>query len=91
MGSRTLCFPKIGRNYKKKLNIKHLKPDQKNKKNLAMLRKIHGTNFFHRKFLGHISIKCQNGPVLPLPQVFYFNGQALLRKRCYSRKLSKND
>jgi hypothetical protein len=42
-----------------------------------MLRKIHGTNFFHRKFLGHISIKCQNGPVLPPALVFYFDGQAL--------------
>jgi hypothetical protein len=42
-----------------------------------MLRKIHGTNFFHRKFLGRISIECQNGLVLPPSQVFYFNGQAL--------------
>jgi hypothetical protein len=42
-----------------------------------MLRKIHGTNFIHRKFMGRISIKCQNGPVLPPAQVFYFNGQAL--------------
>jgi hypothetical protein len=36
-----------------------------------MLRKIYGTNFFHT------NIKCQNGPVLPPAQVFYFNGQAL--------------
>jgi hypothetical protein len=43
-----------------------------------MLRKIYGTNFFHIKLLGHNSIKCQSGPVLPPPQVFYFNGQALL-------------
>jgi hypothetical protein len=42
-----------------------------------MLRKIHGTNFFHIKFLGHLNIKCQNGPVLPPAQVFYFNGQPL--------------
>jgi hypothetical protein len=42
-----------------------------------MLRKIYGTNFFHIKFLGRISIKYQNGPVLPPAQVFYFNGQAL--------------
>jgi hypothetical protein len=42
-----------------------------------MLRKIHGTNFFHIKFLGRTNIKCQNGPVLPPAQVFYFNGQAL--------------
>jgi hypothetical protein len=41
-----------------------------------MLRKIHETNYFHRKFMGRISIKCQNGPVLPPTQVFYFNGQA---------------
>jgi hypothetical protein len=43
-----------------------------------MLRKIHGTNFFHIKLLGRTNIKCQNGPVLPAAQVFYFNGQALL-------------
>jgi hypothetical protein len=43
-----------------------------------MLRKIHGTNFFHIKFLGRTNIKCQNGPVLPPAQVFYFNGQALI-------------
>jgi hypothetical protein len=42
-----------------------------------MLRKIHGTNFFHIKLLGHTNIKCQNEPVLPPAQVFYFNGQAL--------------
>jgi hypothetical protein len=40
-----------------------------------MLRKIHGTNFFLRKFLGRTNIKCQNGPA----QVFCFNGQALIR------------
>jgi hypothetical protein len=43
-----------------------------------MLRKIHGTNFFHIKFLGHANIKCQSEPVLSPPQVFYFNGQALI-------------
>jgi hypothetical protein len=42
-----------------------------------MLRKIRGTNFFLRKFLGRTNIKCQNGPLLPPAQVFYFNGQAL--------------
>jgi hypothetical protein len=42
-----------------------------------MLRKIHGTNFFHIKFLDRTYIKCQNEPVLPPAQVFYFNGQAL--------------
>jgi hypothetical protein len=42
-----------------------------------MLRKIHGTNFFHIKFLDRLNIKCQNGPVLPPAQVFNFNGQAL--------------
>jgi hypothetical protein len=42
-----------------------------------MLRKIHGTNFFHIKYLGSTNIKCQNKPVLPPAQVFYFNGQAL--------------
>jgi hypothetical protein len=42
-----------------------------------MLRKNHGTNFFHIKFLVRTNIKCQNGPVLPPAQVFYFNGQAL--------------
>jgi hypothetical protein len=30
-----------------------------------MLRKIHGTNFFHIKLLDRINIKCKNGPVLP--------------------------
>jgi hypothetical protein len=43
-----------------------------------MLQKIHGSNFFHIKFLDRPNIKCQNGPVLPPAQVFYFNGQALL-------------
>jgi hypothetical protein len=42
-----------------------------------MLRKVHGTNFFHIKFLDRPNIKCQNGPVLPPAQVFYFIGQAL--------------
>jgi hypothetical protein len=42
-----------------------------------MLRKIRGTNFFHIKLLDHTNIKCQNEPVLPPAQVFYFNGQAL--------------
>jgi hypothetical protein len=42
-----------------------------------MLRKIHGTNFSHIKFLDRPNIKCQNGQVLPPAQVFYFNGQAL--------------
>jgi hypothetical protein len=46
-------------------------------KNFAMLRKIHGTNFFHIIFLDRTNIKCQNGPVLPPAQVFYFNSQAL--------------
>jgi hypothetical protein len=43
-----------------------------------MLRKIHGTNFFHIIFLDRTNIKCQNGPVPPSAQVFYFNGQALI-------------
>jgi hypothetical protein len=30
--------------------------------------------FFHIKFLDRTNIKCQIGPVLPLAQVFYFNG-----------------
>jgi hypothetical protein len=42
-----------------------------------MLRKIHGTNFFHIKFLDCTNFKCQNGQVLPPAQVFYFNGQVL--------------
>jgi hypothetical protein len=42
-----------------------------------MLRKIHVTNFFHIFILGRINIKCQNEPVLPPAQVFYFDGQAL--------------
>jgi hypothetical protein len=42
-----------------------------------MLRKIHGTNFFHIKLLDRTNIKCQNGPVLPPVQIFYFIGQAL--------------
>jgi hypothetical protein len=45
-----------------------------------MLRKIHGTNFFHVIFLGRTNIKCQKEPVLPTAQVFYFNGQALKQK-----------
>jgi hypothetical protein len=45
-----------------------------------MLRKIHGTNFFHIKFLGRTYIKCQNAPVLPPTQVFYFNGQAIINE-----------
>jgi hypothetical protein len=51
-----------------------------------MLRNIHETNFFHIKFLGRNNIKCQNGPVLPPAQVFYFNGQALC---LYIKHLSK--
>jgi hypothetical protein len=35
-----------------------------------MLRKIHGTNFFHIKFLDLPNIKSQNGPVL-LPLRFF--------------------
>jgi hypothetical protein len=42
-----------------------------------MLRKIHGTNFFHIKLLDRTNIKCQNGPVLPPAHVFYFKGLAL--------------
>jgi hypothetical protein len=42
-----------------------------------MFLKIHGTNFFHIQLLERTHIKCQNGPVLPPAQVFYFNGQAL--------------
>jgi hypothetical protein len=42
-----------------------------------MLRTIHGTNFFPTKLLDRTNIKCQNGPVLPPAQFFYFNGQAL--------------
>jgi hypothetical protein len=41
------------------------------------LRKIHGTNFFHIKLMDRTTIKCQNEPVLPPAQVFYFNGQVL--------------
>jgi hypothetical protein len=41
-------------------------------KNLAMLRKIYGTNFFHIKFFDRPNNNCQNGPVLPPAQVFYF-------------------
>jgi hypothetical protein len=55
----------------------YLKPDHKN---LAMLRKIHGTNFFLIKLLNRTKIKCQNGPVLLPAQVFYFIGQVLLIK-----------
>jgi hypothetical protein len=42
-----------------------------------MLRKIYGINFFHIKLLDRPNLKCQNGPVVPPAQVFYFNGQAL--------------
>jgi hypothetical protein len=48
-----------------------------------MLRKIHGTNFFHITFLDRTNIKCQNGPVLPSTQVFYFNSQAITYLMCY--------
>jgi hypothetical protein len=41
-----------------------------------MLRKIHGTKFFHIKFLRRTIMNFQNGPVMPPAQVFYFNGQA---------------
>jgi hypothetical protein len=44
-----------------------------------MLRKIHGTNFFHIKLLDRTNIKCQNRPVLPSAQGFYFNGKALIQ------------
>jgi hypothetical protein len=58
--------------------ISRVTPDHK-KKNLAMSRKIHDTNFFHIYFLDtRTNIKCQNGPVLPPAQGFYFNGQALI-------------
>jgi hypothetical protein len=43
-----------------------------------MLRKIHGTNFFHIKFMDRPNIKCQIGPVLPPAQLFYFNSHALI-------------
>jgi hypothetical protein len=56
-----------------------------------MLRKIHGTNFFHIKFLDCSNIKCQNGPVLPPAQVFYFNGQALPRFSSSSEELFCRD
>jgi hypothetical protein len=61
--------------------------DHKNK-NLAMLRKIHGTNSFHIKLLDRTNIKCQNGQVLPPAQVFYFNGQALYENRRIDRLIS---
>jgi hypothetical protein len=48
-----------------------------------MLRIIHRTYFFHIKLLDRTNIKCQNGPVLPPAQVFYFNGQALNRQKLY--------
>jgi hypothetical protein len=41
-------------------------------KNLAMLRKIHGTNFFHIKFLSRTNITCQNVPVQPFSSVYLF-------------------
>jgi hypothetical protein len=47
-----------------------------------MLRKIHGTNFFHYEILGRTKFKFQNGPVLPPAQVFfYLNGQALVKSK----------
>jgi hypothetical protein len=42
-----------------------------------MLRKIHGGNFVHIKFLDRRNIKCQNGTVVPPAEAFDFNGQAL--------------
>jgi hypothetical protein len=42
-----------------------------------MLWKILGSNFIHMQFLDRTNIKCQNRPVLPPAQVFYFNCQAL--------------
>jgi hypothetical protein len=47
-----------------------------------MLRKIHGINFFHIKFLGPTNIKYQNGP----DQVFYLNGQALTQNSKTGKK-----
>jgi hypothetical protein len=45
-----------------------------------MLQKIRGTFvFFHIKLLDRNTIKCQNGPVLPPAQVFYFDGQAFYK------------
>jgi hypothetical protein len=43
-----------------------------------MLRKSQGTNLYQIKYLARNNIKCQNGPVLPPAQVYYFNGQALI-------------
>jgi hypothetical protein len=57
--------------------------------NLVMLRKIHGTNFFHIKLLDRPNIKCQNKPVLPPAQVFYFNGQAL--HNIFATRCADND
>jgi hypothetical protein len=54
----------------------YVKLDHKNKKPRHVA-EIHGTNFLHIKFSDRPNIKCQNGPVLPSAQVFYFNGQAL--------------
>jgi hypothetical protein len=42
-----------------------------------MLGKIHGTNFFHIKFLGRTNIGRQNGPGLPPAKVLCFNSLAL--------------
>jgi hypothetical protein len=55
-----------------------------------MLRKIHGTNSFHIKSLDRTNIKCQNEPVLPPAQVFYFSGQALPRGEKTIPKLDSN-
>jgi hypothetical protein len=59
-----------------KEEVFYVKPDHKNKKPRHVAEN-HGTNFFHIKFLDRTNIKCQNRPVLPPAQVFYFNGQAL--------------
>jgi hypothetical protein len=54
-----------------------------------MLRIIHGTNFFHIKFLDRTNIKCQNGRVLPPGQVIYFNGHALHKNYKMQQKYFK--
>jgi hypothetical protein len=44
-------------------------------------------SFISMSFMDHTNIKCQNGPVLPPAQVFYFNGQALT---CNKHNIVKN-
>jgi hypothetical protein len=58
-------------------------------KNLAMLRKIYGTNFFHIKFGAVVASNVKMDQCCPQFRFFYFNGQALKGKTC--KRKAKSD